>query len=457
MKLIQDLSQILEDANYAKKLVRGEKAAPGILNKLDHWFSNLMWTKDANRFLPAERSVKQLEKAGFSGEQIHMIRDAAADAAYTAIERMKKKYPDDVPEKYVSAMPHTFQVFDLYLNVGENIRDEFAELMAKLFDAKLDKIQDRLKLKEGYVFEDASELEEGDPVEITGNVEHQGEKGTIERFGSGKKFVVVKFEDGSNASFHSSDVSKADEMYDGEDDMDEDEDPDTFYVAFYDEDEERSWIGMVTKEGGGKWHEKNYKGEADYRWGQSYMSYLTPHDVMSWIHKDYRRGMDIEGPFFDAQEAEDYVNHNWGNLEKRTDEGLNITAMSTASDLLKMVAEQNVTKKNDSAHSSALGKALDKALSKQPKLSAVQVQRNKDRWAARQAAKDEGSKVEEAFKLKDKVKMIGGPKDVRGKEGHIAEIRTDVGGAKKYTIDYEVDGRTTSVMLKASDLRAVKE
>jgi transcription antitermination factor NusG len=308
-----------------------------------------------------------------------------------------------------------------------------------------------------HVNEDASELEVGDAVEITGNVEHQGEKGTIERFGSGKKFVVVKFEDGSNASFHSSDVSKADDMYDGEDDMDEEEDPDTFYVAFYDEDEERSWIGMVTREGGGKWHEKRYKGEEDYRWGQSYMSYLSAHDIMSWIHKDYRRGMDIEGPFFDAQEAEDYVTHNWGNLEKRTDESLEIRAGTSASELLKMVAEQNALKKNDSVHSSALGKALDKALSKQPKLSAVQVQRNKDRWTARQAAKDSTTNVEEAFKLKDKVKMIGGPKDVRGKEGHIAEIRTDVGGAKKYTIDYDVDGRTTSVMLNASDLRAVKE
>lgn len=200
-------------------------------------------------------------------------------------------------------------------------------------------IQDRLKLKEGYVFEDASELEEGDPVEITGNVKHRGRKGTIDRFGSEKKFVVVKFNDGSKASFHSSDVSKADEMYDDEDDIDEDEDPDTFYVAFYDEDEDRSWIGMVTKEDGGKWREENYKGEADYRWGQSYMSYLTPHDVMNWIHKDYR-GMEIKGPFFDAQEAEDYVNNNWGNLEKRTDEGLKITAETDASDLLKMVSEK---------------------------------------------------------------------------------------------------------------------
>lgn len=317
--------------------------------------------------------------------------------------------------------------------------------------------------------EDVSSGEEGDKVEITGDVQHKGKTGTIDRFGSGKKFVVVKFDDGSTSSFHSSDVSPVDDMYDGEDDMEEDEDPDTFYVAFYDEDEERSWIGMVTKEGGGKWHEKNYKGEADYRWGQSYMSYLTPHDVMSWIHKDYRRGMDIEGPFFDAQEAEDYVNHNWGNLEKRTDEGLKITAETNSSDLLKMVSEKlTMMSVKRAARKYIPGQAKAQIKSKikdQQFTQALAIDGDPDdpenkkdiAQTSRNIRRLKTVGVKEAFKLKDKVKMIGGPKDVRGKEGHIAEIRTDVGGAKKYTIDYEVDGRTTSVMLKASDLRAVKE
>jgi hypothetical protein len=57
------------------------------------------------------------------------------------------------------------------------------------------------------------------------------------------------------------------------------------------------------------------------------------------------------------------------------------------------------------------------------------------------------------FKLKAKVKMVGGPADVRGKEGFIGEIRTDVAGRKTYTVDYD-NGK--SIMMKSKDLRLVK-
>lgn len=64
-----------------------------------------------------------------------------------------------------------------------------------------------------------------------------------------------------------------------------------------------------------------------------------------------------------------------------------------------------------------------------------------------------------SFKLKDKVKMVGGPTDVKGKIGRIGEIRQSVSGEKTYTIDYEVEGRDgeTSIQLKAKDLRVLKE
>lgn len=66
-----------------------------------------------------------------------------------------------------------------------------------------------------------------------------------------------------------------------------------------------------------------------------------------------------------------------------------------------------------------------------------------------------------SFKLKDKVKMVGGPKDIKGKTGFIGEIRTDVSGNKTYTIDY-YDGigpkdAMHSVQLKAKDIRVFKE
>jgi len=56
--------------------------------------------------------------------------------------------------------------------------------------------------------------------------------------------------------------------------------------------------------------------------------------------------------------------------------------------------QQGVAETEKNPHTSALGKALYRDLSKQPKLSPQQVQRNKERWAQRQAERGQG--VEEA-------------------------------------------------------------
>lgn len=52
--------------------------------------------------------------------------------------------------------------------------------------------------------------------------------------------------------------------------------------------------------------------------------------------------------------------------------------------------EEVVAEAEKNPHTSALGKALYRALSKQPKLSPQQVQRNKERWAKRQAEREQG-------------------------------------------------------------------
>lgn len=165
------------------------------------------------------------------------------------------------------------------------------------------------KLREGVEMPGDSDLEVGDSVKIIGDVNHNGKTGTIERFGHDKKFAVVKLHSGDMHSFHSSDIEAL-----GEDD--EQDEQHTFYVAFYDEDEHTSWIGCVTKEDGGKWHEEAEKGKPDSRWGTSYMSYLTPQQVMQWINKDYSRGMDVEGPFDTVEDAEEHIRHNWGSLSE---------------------------------------------------------------------------------------------------------------------------------------------
>lgn len=179
-----------ESAEYAKKLVRGEKSAPGVMNKIDAWFTRAMFTKDKNRFLPAHSALKQLKLAGFNDHQIHQIRDAAAIACNTAVERMQSKYGDRVPDMYVSKDSDRFGVFDLFLNVADELRDEYAALMRKLFDAKLDKIKDELVI----VKENAS-LEEALKTETTKMPNGQRPKGygwELKQAGeqSGKDFSV---------------------------------------------------------------------------------------------------------------------------------------------------------------------------------------------------------------------------------------------------------------------------
>lgn len=163
-----------------------------------------------------------------------------------------------------------------------------------------------------------SDFEIGDQVVVNAT----GQKAEVTSFTKDGKVVVALESSGRTITVSEEDIDawNEDEHGDAEDDDDDDDevahDADEFYVAVYDEHEERSWIGLVTKKTGTKWHEKPFKGQPDYRWGSSYMSYLTPEQVMQWIRKDYGRGYDLEGPFDTAEEAQEYVsNHFGGEIE----------------------------------------------------------------------------------------------------------------------------------------------
>lgn len=157
-QLKREAPRLFEDSELAKKLVRGEQGAKGIMNTLDHWLTKLMIDKDKNRFAPAPTALKALRSYGFSEEQITAIREAAMEAAQTAIKTMQTKHGDRVPDKYLSSLPSSFGVFDLFLNVAEEIHVEYAALMRKLFDAKIDKIKDKLVIvKEDQLDESAGD------------------------------------------------------------------------------------------------------------------------------------------------------------------------------------------------------------------------------------------------------------------------------------------------------------
>lgn len=143
-------------------------------------------------------------------------------------------------------------------------------------------------------------------VVVSGNVSHKGMIGTVVEFNNDKTFAVVQLHsDGKKYSFHTSDLEKAPEQDEDEDDQDDS----LFYVALYDEDARTGWVGMLSN-ADGKWRETLVAGEASHNWGSSYMSYLSPRDVMGWIEKDYR-DLDVEGPFTSAREAKEYLKRNY--------------------------------------------------------------------------------------------------------------------------------------------------
>lgn len=116
------------------------------------------------------------------------------------------------------------------------------------------------------------------------------------------------------------DEEEDDEDLDEDYDVDEYEDEDDeqgFFVALGSEDD-GSFIGMVSKDGG-KWRETRVSGNAPYNWGGTYMGYLTPDDVMQWIRKDYRN-YDVEGPFDSEEEAREHAEIHYGLDESDKEE-----------------------------------------------------------------------------------------------------------------------------------------
>jgi hypothetical protein len=70
------------------------------------------------------------------------------------------------------------------------------------------------------------ELNVGDPVIITGNVEFSGKTGDVAAFGRDNHFVIVNLYNHGKHSFHASNVAYndyADEEHEGDDDADEDD------------------------------------------------------------------------------------------------------------------------------------------------------------------------------------------------------------------------------------------
>lgn len=159
----------------------------------------------------------------------------------------------------------------------------------------------------------------GDVVYVSGNVRYKDEVGEIVDLGRNGDFVVVKlYAVDGNKSFHASDLTaETDEQTEKREEREEEQDDEVeIYFSFYDQEEHKGWVGKVRRseeDGRTKWREVRLKDEkSDRDWGNStYMSYLSPSDLMTWVEKDYGNHYDVRGPFDSRQEARDYMKRKY--------------------------------------------------------------------------------------------------------------------------------------------------
>jgi hypothetical protein len=99
----------------------------------------------------------------------------------------------------------------------------------------------------------------------------------------------------------------------------EDDNAETEFYVYIGNESDGGWVGRVIKDSG-KWREVGGEGNRPHNWGGTYMSYLTPADIMQWIRQDYRR-YEVSGPFMDDTEAYDYA-EQMGGLDPLDEQGV---------------------------------------------------------------------------------------------------------------------------------------
>jgi len=311
----------------------------------------------------------------------------------------------------------------------------------------------------------ADQLELGDKVVITGHVNFKGEPGTVARFGKDKKFVVVKLDDGGEHSFHSSDVTEREAR---EQETVAPSEPTKFFLAFYDHDEERPWIGLVSKEHGGKWHEKPHKGKPEYRWGHSYEAFLSPDDIRATIGRSYPRSVEIEGPFYNAQEAEEHVAHNWGKLQeavRSVSEGM----PSKAKRLQKLYSDYDYALQSEDEE--LIERAIEALNKIKPFLSrraleAINSGKTAEEFADKVLGLKEENLDEGQIKVSDRVKVIKPSKKDRvqthgiaahvGKTGRVVKTAmvSNHGGTSQFFVELDDGGLITPL---CHEVKKIKE
>jgi hypothetical protein len=152
-------------------------------------------------------TAKQDPKNPLAGKMVGGCEESVANE--DVLEKVKKSLAD-----YLS-------------NVADEIKQDTDLKDKKKEDSDLkDKVKQDRDLVAKDLDEDHQQLEVGDRVMVTGPNHYEGEFAEIAEFSPSGKFVVVKFDNGDEASMHLSDVEFHDDQEDVEDWEDEvNEDP----------------------------------------------------------------------------------------------------------------------------------------------------------------------------------------------------------------------------------------
>lgn len=135
------------------------------------------------------------------------------------------------------------------------------------------------------------------------------------------------------------------------------------------DDVERFWFVLVRDDGSsgcfmgeiyreeGSWRERPVQGKAPYGFGgKTYMSYLEPRQVISYISGDYSRTHDVKGPFFKRGQAEQLFDSHCGGDEDGG-EDLDPAELAEDADIDNSAELQSVEDKDEIAQIAQIVKA----------------------------------------------------------------------------------------------------
>jgi hypothetical protein len=145
--LLTELKSLDEALSKEKQqlfdIIYGKSGGPKLADKISNWLlNNLIFQYGENTPRNPKHIQDKLVKLGYSKEQMAEFRDLFTQVNKSVMDYLSKKHKDAIPTEYISAMPSSYGVYNLYLNVAEKYHVEFKKIVSEIFLKKLEKLDD---------------------------------------------------------------------------------------------------------------------------------------------------------------------------------------------------------------------------------------------------------------------------------------------------------------------------